>query len=161
MVQSASQGAGLGSRTRAIAGGGTPSSPSGTNNIDTHVFASTGDFTDFGDFSTTGMERNAISNSTRGVFFGRQLPPNSNDTIEYITISSTGEGIDFGNLTAARDGAGAAGNSTRGIYAGGSPATTTIDYITINTLGNSADFGDLVSVLSGCRGEIVEVRLED
>ena len=101
LVQSASQGAGLGSRTRAIAGGGTPSSPSGTNNIDTHVFASTGDFTDFGDFTSNGQERNAISNSTRGVFFGRQLPPNKMNTIEYITISSTGGGIDFGDLTLA------------------------------------------------------------
>ena len=50
LVQTASQGAGLGSRTRAIAGGGTPSSPGGTNNIDFHEFASTGNFTDFGDF---------------------------------------------------------------------------------------------------------------
>jgi len=153
LVQSASQGAGLGSRTRAIAGGGTPSTPSGTDNIDTHEIASTGNFTDFGDFTEAGMERNGISNSTRGVFLGRQIPPNAKNTIEYITISSTGEGIDFGDLPSLKVGAGAAGNSTRGIHAGGnSPGFIAIDYITINTLGNSADFGDLISALTNTRG---------
>ena len=55
LVQSASQGGGLGIRTRAVAGGGTPSSPGGTNNIDFHEFASTGNFNEFGDFATTGF----------------------------------------------------------------------------------------------------------
>ena len=49
LVQTASQGAGMGSRTRAIACGGTPSSPGGTNNIDFATIASTGNLSDFGE----------------------------------------------------------------------------------------------------------------
>ena len=52
LVQTASQGAGMGSRTRAIACGGTPSSPGGTNNIDFATIASTGNALDFGDLTT-------------------------------------------------------------------------------------------------------------
>ena len=84
LVQSASQGGGLGSRTRAVAGGGTPSSPGGTNNIDFHEFASTGNFNDFGDFATTGFARAGISNQTRGVWLGRAVAPTTYNEIEYI-----------------------------------------------------------------------------
>ena len=89
LVQTASQGAGLGSRTRAVAGGGSPSSPGGTNNIDFHEFASTGTFNDFGDMATTGFARIAVASSTRGVFMGRTIAPNTYDEIEFITIAST------------------------------------------------------------------------
>ena len=66
LVQTASQGAGMGSRTRAIACGGTPSSPGGTNNIDFATIASTGNFADFGDIWAVGFERVAVANQTRG-----------------------------------------------------------------------------------------------
>ena len=89
LTQSASQGAGLGSRTRAVAGGGTPSSPGGTNNIDFATIASTGNFSDFGDFITTGFARIAVANATRGVFFGKAIAPSSTNHIEYITIAAT------------------------------------------------------------------------
>ena len=103
LVQTASQGAGLGSRTRAIAGGGSPGTPSGTNNIDFHEFASTGNFNDFGDMPTTRFSRVAISNQNRGVFFGGAVVPNYYNNIEFVTIASTGNASDFGDLTVARD----------------------------------------------------------
>ena len=84
LVATASQGAGLGSRTRGIAGGGTPTDPAGTTNIDFHEFASTGNFNDFGDFPDAGYERIALSNSTRGVFMGRTAGPTATNTIDYI-----------------------------------------------------------------------------
>ena len=88
-VQTASQGAGIGSRTRAIACGGTPSSPGGTNNIDFATIASTGNFADFGDFVTTRFSRVAVANATRGVFFGGAVAPNAYNEIEFITIAAT------------------------------------------------------------------------
>ena len=53
LVQTARQGAGMGSRTRAIACGGTPSSPGGTNNIEYITITSTGNATDYGDLTET------------------------------------------------------------------------------------------------------------
>ena len=157
LTQSASQGAGLGSRTRAVAGGGTPSTPSGTNNIDFHEFASTGNFNDFGDFATTGFGRAGISNSTRGVWLGRAVAPSTFNEIEYITIASTGDSKDFGDLTATRHTLGAAGNATRGIAIGGGPNSNnstlgTSDYVEIASTGNAAEFGDLAVSVWNTRG---------
>ena len=157
LTQSASQGAGLGSRTRAIAGGGTPSSPGGTNNIDFATIASTGNFSDFGDFITTGFARIAVANATRGVFFGKAIAPSSTNHIEYITIAATGNSVDFGDLTAARHTGGAAGNATRGIAIGGGPNSGsstlgTSDFVTISSTGNAAEFGDLAVGVWNTRG---------
>ena len=142
------QGAGLGSRTRAIAAGGTPSSPSGTNNIDFHEFASTGNFNDFGDMVTTRFSRVAVSNQTRGVFFGGAVAPNYYNTIDFLTIASTGSANDFGTLTDGRQDAACAGNATRGIAIGGNSGTGNDDmeFITISTTGNGTDFGDCVAI---------------
>mgnify|MGYP003137440907 CR=1 FL=1 len=57
LVQSASQGAALGSSTRGVAGGGTPSTPAGTTNIDYFTFSSDGGAVKFGDFSEAGFEK--------------------------------------------------------------------------------------------------------
>jgi len=148
LVQTSSQGAGIGSRTRAIAAGGTPSSPSGTNNIDFHEFASTGNFNDFGDMPTTAFSRVAISNQNRGVFFGGAVAPNYLNTIDFLTIASTGSANEFGDLIDARQEAACAGNATRGIAIGGNSGTGNDDmeYITISTTGNGTDFGDCIAI---------------
>ena len=112
LVQTASQGAGLGSRTRAIAGGGSPGDGNGTNNIDFHEFASTGNFNDFGDFVATRFSRVAISNQNRGVFFGGAVAPNYFNTIDFLTIASTGSANEFGDLIDARQEAACAGNAS-------------------------------------------------
>jgi len=152
LVQTASQGAGLGSRVRAIAGGGTPSTPSGTNNIDFHEFASTGNFNDFGDMVTTGFGRNAVASSTRGVFLGRAVAPNTFNEIEFVTIASTGSANDFGDLENTKHTLGVAGNQTRGIAVGGNPSKGTMEFITISTTGNGTDFGDCTVDIWNTRG---------
>ena len=152
LVQTASQGAGLGSRIRAVAGGGTPSTPSGTNNIDFHEFASTGNFNDFGDMVTTGFGRNAVASSTRGVFLGRAVAPNTFNEIEFVTIASTGSANDFGDLENTKHTLGVAGNQTRGIAVGGNPSKGTMEFITISTTGNGTDFGDCTVDVWNTRG---------
>ncbi len=153
LVATASQGAGLASRTRGVAGGGTPSTPSGTNNIDFCTISSTGDFADFGDMTTTGFEKTACSSQTRGVFFGASVAPNQGNTIEYITIAATGNSVDFGDMRGTCAEASVAGSSTRGVTIGGrytSPAyENTMDYVTIATTGNSQDFGDITGGKAG------------
>ena len=152
LVQTASQGAGMGSRTRAIACGGTPSSPGGTNNIDFATIASTGNFADFGDMAATGFERVAVASPTRGVILGNAVAPNALNNIDFLTIASTGNANDFGDCTVGRQAAGAAGNTTRAIIAGGSYPDGSIDYVTISTTGNGADFGDCTEKIWNTRG---------
>ena len=152
LVQTASQGAGIGSRTRAIACGGTPSSPGGTNNIDFATIASTGNFADFGDMVAVGFSRVAVANQTRGVVLGNAVAPLALNNIEHLTIASTGSANDFGDCTIGRQEAGAAGNATRAIVLGGSYPDASIDYVTISTTGNAADFGDCSTVIWNTRG---------
>ena len=152
LVQTASQGAGMGSRTRAIACGGTPSSPGGTNHIDFATIASTGNFADFGDMVAVGFSRVAVANQTRGVVLGNAVAPLALNNIEHLTIASTGSANDFGDCTIGRQEAGAAGNATRAIVLGGSYPDASIDYVTISTTGNAADFGDCSTVIWNTRG---------
>ena len=152
LVQTASQGAGMASRTRAIACGGTPSSPGGTNNIDFATIASTGNFADFGDMVAVGFERVAVANVTRGVILGNAVAPNALNNIEFLTIATTGSAEDFGDCTIGRQASGAAGNTTRAIVAGGSYPDASIDYVTISTKGNASDFGDCTEKIWNTRG---------
>ena len=152
LVQTASQGAGMGSRTRAIACGGTPSSPGGTNNIDFATIASTGNFADFGDMVAVGFSRVAVANQTRGVVLGNAVAPLALNNIEHLTIASTGSANDFGDCTIGRQEAGAAGNATRAIVLGGSYPDASIDYVTISTTGNASDFGDCTEKIWNTRG---------
>ena len=152
LVQTASQGAGMGSRTRAIACGGTPSSPGGTNNIDFATIASTGNFADFGDMVAVGFSRVAVANQTRGVVLGNAVAPLALNNIEHLTIASTGSANDFGDCTIGRQASGAAGNATRAIVLGGSYPDASIDYVTLSTTGNAADFGDCTANIWNTRG---------
>ena len=113
LTQSASQGAALGSSTRGIAGGGTPSTPSGTTNIDYFTFSSDGGAVDFGSFGEAGFEKGAASNNTRGLFFGSSVAPAAKNTITYVTIASTGDANDFGDMTDTKSQPGACGSPTR------------------------------------------------
>jgi len=75
------------SRTRGIFGGGYTGTPTATflNVIEFVTIASTGNGTDFGDFTQSKYGGAACSNSTRGVFGGAHV---NDDNIEYITIAS-------------------------------------------------------------------------
>jgi len=133
------------SSTRAVSAGGETSSI--VNTIDFGTFASTANFTDFGDLATgMGQGVGGASSSTRGVFFGGGTPSKSN-VIQYITIASTGDAVDFGDLSYTADAQteGICGSPIRGIAAGGNTGSkiNNISYISIPTTGNGQDFGDL------------------
>lgn len=134
------------SRTRGIFGGGYTGTPTATflNVIEFVTIASTGNGTDFGDFTQSKYGGAACSNSTRGVFGGAHV---SDDNIEYITIASAGNAQDFGNLSEGRYLPGSCSSSVRGVFGGGITPTVidVIDYITISSTGDSQDFGNLTS----------------
>jgi len=144
-------GGGVGSRTRALFGGGyVPGSPGGIARIDTVVFSSTGDGSDFGDLNNSAnTRRGGAGNATRGLFAGGG---NNATQIDYVTIATTGTVNDYGDLTVGRSRFSGAGSPVRGVFAGGfapgSPINNyydTIDYVSIATLGDAQDFGDLTS----------------
>ncbi len=144
--------AGFGSKTKGFVAGGRTYQTGNTdhNIIQEHEFASTGNFNDFGDLSTTRNEVMSMSNTTRGVVAGGNNPTSTN-TIEYITMSSSGNAVDFGDqYELIGTSGGNISSPTRGLMCGGSNASdtkvNTIQYITFSTLGNSADFGDMTTV---------------
>lgn len=147
---------GVGSNTDAGARGvfAMGATPTAVNTIDYINISSTGNATDFGDNTRTGIGVAGCSSSTRGLFLGGGGGVST--SIEYITISSTGNAASFsGSLNSTTYSARGCSNSTRGIVAGGySPATPTasniIQYVTIASLGvNGQDFGDLTRGSTG------------
>ena len=154
LTQSASQGAALGSSVRGIAGGGTPSTPSGTTNIDYFTFSSNGGASDFGSFSEAGFEKSGASNNTRGLFFGSTVAPAAKNTITYVTIASTGDASDFGDMTDVRASSATWASPTRALICGGNsidapstyghPRWEAVGYVTISTTGNAENFGEMI-----------------
>jgi len=141
--------AGFGSRTRGFTAGGRKYQSGNTdyNVIQEHEFASTGNFNDFGDLSTTRNEVMSMSNSTRAVIAGGNNPSPFN-VMEHITMSSAGNAVDFGDQFETISTAGGnIASPTRGLMCGGANPSdgkvNTIQYITLSTLGNSSDFGDM------------------
>ena len=143
------QAAGLGSKTRAVYGGGYW--PSGNNTINYNTFATQGNGIDFGDMLVDKGKRAGFNSLVRGIFAGGGSDaPNhtKKDEIDYITIASTGNATDFGNLVAGTDRVHGFSSPTRGLTMGGitgTPGTTvnTVNYVTIASTGNANDFGDL------------------
>jgi hypothetical protein len=158
---------GLSSKTRGCIALG--SLGSGTANdsdtIEYFTIASTGNATDFGNFSDDDRVGTAgLSNNTRGIFGGGQDSNfNRRGEMLYITIASTGNTSNFGELNPSNGTARMAGcaSTTRGIFGGGhmadgyggSTAIDVIQYVTIASTGNATDFGDLTvarQLLAGC-----------
>ena len=117
--------------------------------MQTYEITSGGTSIDFGQLSVARWNVNGMSNGTRGVFGGGQVPTYFS-MIDYITIASEGNSLQFGELSTVRDGVAATSDRTRGLFAGGrenvSPGTSginVIQYITMSSLGNAVDFGDL------------------
>ena len=145
----------FGDLTRTISGGAAVmanniigcvagSAPS-TDTIDSIVFETRGNATDFGNLTVGRTEPAGVANKVRGVSAGGRAAPAQKNEIDFIIIPSAGNAVDFGDLTSAKRGLGAAASPTRGLFSGegDSPNSAQIDYITITTTGNSADFGDL------------------
>ena len=141
----------FGSSTRGFwAGGKEHPSPGRTNTIQTVVFASIGDTTDFGDLANGARNYcTGCSNSTRGLIGGGENPAITNN-IEYVTMASTGSAATFGELVYNAGGAGATASPTRGIFFGTYPGNqATINFVTVPTLGNAQDFGDTTQNSAG------------
>ena len=143
------QSAGLGSKTRAVYGGGYW--PSGNNSINYNTFATQGNGIDFGDMQIDKGKRAGFNSRVRGIIAGGGSDaPNhtKKDEIDFITIASTGNAADFGNLVAGTDRVHGFSSPTRGLTMGGitgNPGTTvnTVNFVTIASTGNALDFGDL------------------
>jgi len=150
---------------RGVMMGGNPA-----QNVIQYITISTfGDTQDFGDLTNSPATGGGLSDSTRGIYVGGEVPTGQTNVIQYITISSTGNALDFGDVVSGTNaqGIGCMSNRTRGVLAGGyllSPGAkrNTIEYITIQSTGNSVDFGDLTAardspeaVFSSVRGIIV------
>jgi len=124
-------------------------------NIDTVLFATTGNATDFGDMTDEHVFHGTASSSTRGIMYGGVTsygPTVTTNIIEYVTTSSTGSGTDFGDVRDDGEHAHGTSNSIRGVFAGGTnPYRNSIDFITIATTGNGVDWGDL-PIASGSYG---------
>ena len=148
----------VGSSTRSIFAGGataTPSPFSSVNTMDYVEIATLGNALDFGDTTSTGFAKSAVSSGTRGVITGgRPYTPSSGNalnTLDLVTIATIGNATDFGDLTAGGrfTMTNTAMSPTRGLFAGGkfnSPTdyVNNIESITIATTGNTTDFGDLL-----------------
>ena len=140
---------GCASSTRGVFAGGSstgesPAPPfSRSNVIDYVTLATEGNAADFGDLTGLhDMMHCGLSNSTRGIFAGGEMPsaPSGTNTIQYVTIAAIGNAQDFGDLLRnTRESTGCA-SPTRGIIFG--DGLGEIQYITISTLGNAIDFGD-------------------
>ena len=151
--------AGVGSRTRALSGGGNGPEGSSTvqDNVDYFTFASTGNGTDWGDLDADRSALGGCASATRGLFVGGYTPTPSN-IIELVTIASTGSANDFGDLSTNRWDLTCMASPTRGVFANGTivaandTLTNIIEYVTIATTGNAQDFGDATGTKQACPG---------
>ena len=139
----------LGSSTRSIKGGGTAESPGEEqNDIQYITTASQGNAIDFGDLNNRVRSHGAVSSSTRGLFAGGCVHPNTDtDSIDYIEMSTLGDAIDFGDHVAGRNIQGI-GSPTKAVFGDGN-GSTTLRSINIASKGNTTFFGDVFQVTSG------------
>ena len=119
------KGAGFGSTTRGVVGGGDGGP---VNIIDFITFVTTGDATDFGDLTVAREECAGHSSSTRGLIAGGDTGSKS-DVVDYVTIASAGNATDFGDLAAVNTSPLGAGSSVRMVVGGGIEGGAGVDRI--------------------------------
>ena len=147
---------GAASRTRGYSiGGESPSSPNGVASIDTFVFASTGNATDYGDLTQAAKFVRSFSNNTRAVSnLGNIGGTNRQNVLEYFNMASSGSAVDFGDVSYYNYVGSTNSSSIRGFFSGGqTPAgspyyTNVISAITTSTTGSHEDWGDLLKARS-------------
>ena len=131
-----------------------------TNTIESIIFSTTGNATNFGQLTAPSQSQGSSSSTTRGLWGGGNSGSVTN-RIDYLTLTTLGNALNFGDLSAAKTSMRANSSLVRGLFTGGyiSPAqVNTIDYVTIASKGNAADFGDLTAggykaaSLSDCHG---------
>ena len=139
--------AGVSNSTRVVQSNGAAP---GTNDVtmDTMVFATLGNSTDFGDLTSPGKYGEAAAaNSVRGLIAGGRDPDASpihvND-IDMFNFASTGSGTDFGDLLAGTHYFGGASDGITAVFVNGSEANSysSSQATQIMTTGNTTDFND-------------------
>ena len=157
---------GASSSTKGFIIGGTPANgiTNTINSIETILFSTTGNATDFGDLTTATRSGSANTSGHAAVqnedgfapaaigLFGGGIgdgSPRYNTVIQYINIASTGNTVIFGDLSVGRDyiASGGFASSTRGVFAGGYTGADSdvIDFVTFSTKGKATDFGNLTT----------------
>jgi len=159
---------GASSSTKGFIIGGTPANgiTNTINSIETILFSTTGNATDFGDLTTATRSGSANTSGHAAVqdttfapaaigLFGAGYGSSSGanirykSAITYIDIASTGNNIMFGDLSVGRDFIynGTAASTTRGLFAGGYTGSNSdvIDFSTFSTKGKATDFGNLTT----------------
>ena len=169
---------GASSSTKGFIIGGTPANgiTNTINPIETILFSTTGNATDFGDLTTATRSGSANTSghaavqdtafaslpATRGLLGAGNY---TSTFIEYIDIASTGNGRGFGDLLYPGRTTGTASSSTRNVVGGrrtGAGRHDHIDFSTYSTKGKAVDFGNLTQngdgggggVSNGTRGVI-------
>ena len=132
----------FGSPTRLIITGGYNYSGGEYATMDYITIASTGQASDFGDFTEAVHWNASACNAVRGLSMGSSP---GKDVVNFVTINSVGNAKDFGDLTQARRGGFGASSRTRAILMSGytgSAYTNVVDKCEIMTTGNFVDFTD-------------------
>jgi hypothetical protein len=103
LTPASKMGAALGGDTRGLWLGGfsAQTQQSRLNVIQYVTTATQANAIDFGDLTISVANSAGVTDATRGVTAGGDLPASSN-TIDYVTIATTGNAIDFGDLSTAR-----------------------------------------------------------
>ena len=133
--------------TRGIIAGGR-SNGSGRNYIQFANADTTGNFSDFGDLTSSNRVPIVISSRTLGHICGGYVSDYTANC-DRVTFASTGNAVDSGiDLTQAKYNGGGTGNATRGLYIGGTTGSVVnvIEYMTLASTANFVDFGDLIQV---------------
>jgi hypothetical protein len=135
---------GCASSTRGLVMGSE--SPAIDPDIDYITISTQGNWSEFGELSTTRSAGAAVSNSVRAICFGGSTPTIVN-TIDYVTIATLGNAIDFGDISTAMYRGHGGSSSTRAVAVGGyTPGTSAVmEYVQIMSTGNAIDFGDLIT----------------
>jgi hypothetical protein len=104
---------GLSSSVRGIFAGGLVGGSGfiGSNVIQYITIASTGNATDFGDFTTNTSSNSSCSDNIKGL---TTISSSNSNIIEFITIASVGNSTDFGDLTVGRADPAGIGNQNGG-----------------------------------------------
>ena len=131
--------------TRGIAGGGDYPSPF-TNQMEMHLFSTTGSKVDYGDLTVARayLGTTGCNSPIRGTFHGGYTPGYLS-VIDVKQIGSDGNAVEFGDLQKPQGGASGGSSQTRGIIAENKGPSGMVTYITIASNGNSAYFGELTA----------------
>ena len=141
--------AGMSNNTRVVQSNGHEGAGGSTalnSEMDTMLFASLGNSTDFGDMTSPAKYGEAAANnSVRGIVAGGRDPDASpiyiND-IDMFNFASTGSASDFGDLLQATHYFGGCSDGTTAMFINGGQNASSTQAVQIMSTGNATDFND-------------------